>query len=101
MSLLPTLLGAIKGFSDGGPSSFGFPDVSVKDGVPAVLNIVFTLAGLLSVVFIIVGGVKYTLSGGDSAGLKSAKETITYAIVGLVVTLLAFGVVRFVTNIGA
>ncbi len=83
------------------PSDLGLPNVSVGGGLSNILNIVFTMAGLLSVIFIIVGGLKYTLSGGDSAGLKSAKETITYAIVGLIVTLLAFGIVNFVTKIGS
>jgi uncharacterized membrane protein len=95
---LTSLLSAIDGFVTE-PSDLGLPDVSVGGGLGAVLSIVFTLAGLLSVIFIIVGGVKYTLSGGDASGIKSAKETITYAIVGLIVTFLAFGVVNYVTGI--
>lgn len=83
------------------PEDLGLPTVTVASGLQNILNIVFTMAGLLSVIFIIVGGVKYTLSGGDAAGLKSAKETIMYAIVGLVITLLAFGVVNYVTKIGS
>ena len=83
----------------GGPSDLGLPDISVGTGVPTILRIVFTMAGLLSVIFIIVGGIKYTLSGGDSSGIKSAKETITYAVVGLIVTLLAFGIVNYITGI--
>lgn len=81
------------------PSDIGLPNVTVKDGVPIILNIVFLVAGLLSVTFIIIGGFKYTVSGGDSAGLKSAKETITYAIVGLIITLLAFGIVNYITGL--
>lgn len=83
------------------PEDLNLPTVTVQSGLQNVLNIVFTLAGLLAVIFIIIGGLKYTLSGGDSAGLKSAKETITYAIVGLIVTLVAFGVVNYVTKIGS
>lgn len=82
------------------PEDLGLPVVSLDSGLANILSVVFKLAGVLAVVFIIVGGVKYTLSGGDSAGLKSAKETITYAIVGLIVTLLAFGIVNYVTKIG-
>jgi hypothetical protein len=81
------------------PEQLGLPTVSAASGVTSILNMVFLLAGLLAVVFIIVGGIKYTLSGGDSAGIKSAKETITYAVVGLVVVLLAFGIVNYVTGI--
>lgn len=83
------------------PDEIGLPDVTISAGLSSILNIVFTLAGLLAVVFVIIGGVKYTLSGGDPSGLKSAKETITYAIIGLIVTLVAFGIVNFVTKIGA
>jgi len=83
------------------PDDIGLPGVSVSGGVGSILNIVFMAAGLLAVIFIIVGGLKYTLSGGDAAGIKSAKETITYAIVGLIITLLAFGIVNFIVRIGS
>lgn len=81
------------------PSQLRLPGVSVDTGVSNILNIVFAIAGLLAVLFIIIGGFQYVVSGGDPAGLKRAKETITYAIVGLVITLLAFGIVKFVTGI--
>lgn len=81
------------------PDDLGLPNVKVDAGLQSVLNMVFTAAGLLAVIFIIIGGAKYVLSGGDSAGLKSAKETIMYAIVGLVVTLVAFGVVNYITGL--
>ena len=97
--ILPLALAVTDFVND--PSDVGLPNITVKDGLPKVLTIVFTLAGLLSVIFIIIGGLKYTLSGGDASGLKSAKETITYAIIGLIVTLVAFGVVNFVTKIGS
>lgn len=83
----------------GSPSDLGLPEITIDKGLGSILTMVFFAAGLLSVIFIIIGGVKYTLSGGDAAGLKSAKETITYAIVGLIVTLLAFGIINFVTGI--
>jgi hypothetical protein len=82
-----------------GPSDLGLPEVKADSGVPIILNIVFVVAAILSVIFIIIGGLKYTLSGGDSSGLKSAKETITYAVVGLIITLLAFGIVNYVTGL--
>ena len=81
------------------PQDIGLPDITVSTGVSTILNIVFFMAAILAVIFIIVGGFQYTLSGGDAPGIKKAKETITYAIVGLIVTLLAFGIINFVTNI--
>ncbi len=96
--MLYKVLLAANGFVND-PSQLGLPDVSADKGLSSVLTMVFTIIGLLSVIFVIVGGVKYVLSGGDSAGIKSAKETIIYAIVGLVISLLAFGIVKFVTGI--
>lgn len=62
----------------------------------SILGILYVLAGALAVVFIIVGGIRYTLSGGESAKITQAKNTILYAIVGLVIVLLAFTITNFV-----
>jgi hypothetical protein len=82
------------------PSDIGLPQTSGGlDGVVGkIIAIVYTVVGILSTIWLIVGAVKYVLSGGDSAGIKSAKETITYALAGLVVALLAFGIVNFITS---
>lgn len=62
------------------------------------INAALFIIGALSVIMVIIGGLRYVLSGGDSAGLKSAKDTILYALVGLVVALLSFALVGFVIN---
>jgi len=62
------------------------------------INAVIVLIGALSVIMVIIGGLRYVLSGGDAAGLKSAKDTILYALIGLVIALLSFSVVGFVIN---
>ncbi len=64
-----------------------------------VTNIVNTLifaAGIIAVIFIIVGGVRYITSQGDEKGVEGAKNTILYAVIGLVVVVLAFAIVNFV-----
>ena len=66
--------------------------------VTTAINTLIFIIGALSVIMIIIGGLRYVLSGGDSAGLKSAKDTILYSLVGLVVALLSFGIVSFVIN---
>ena len=66
--------------------------------VANAINTVLIIVGALSVIMVIVGGLRYTLSGGDSAGLKSAKDTIMYALIGLAITLLSFAIVSFVIN---
>ena len=51
---------------------------------------------------IVIGGVRYTVSNGDSNAVTGAKNTIMYAIVGLVVAIIAYALVNFVVvNIGA
>ena len=60
-------------------------------------DIVLILSGVaasLSIIFIIISGIKLVTSGGDSKKLASASSTLTYAIIGLVVTILAFAIVR-------
>lgn len=62
----------------------------------AVLDIMLRLAGILAVAFIIVGAFKYIISGGEPDRAKSARNTIINALVGLVITLVATGIVTFI-----
>jgi hypothetical protein len=64
--------------------------------VTNIINVVIFAVGMVSVIMIIIGGLRYTLSGGDSAGIRSAKDTIIYAIVGLAVAILAYIIVQFI-----
>lgn len=64
--------------------------------VTAVVNIFSVVVGLVAVIMIIVGGFKYITSGGDSGNITSAKNTIVYAVIGLVVVALAQFIVKFV-----
>lgn len=63
-----------------------------------VTNILLFLIGAISVIMLIIGGIRYVVSGGDQAAVTSAKNTILYAIVGIVVAFLAFAAVSFVIN---
>lgn len=51
------------------------------------------LAGLLSVIFIFIGGISFILSGGQEDKIKQAVSTIRYAIIGLVITILSVVIV--------
>lgn len=64
--------------------------------IRTVINVLSLLVGSICVIMIIVGGFRYLISGGDSNGVTAAKNTIIYAIVGLVIVLLAQALVRFV-----
>lgn len=61
-----------------------------------VVNVLSAIVGMVSVVMLIIGGFKYATSGGDSAKVASAKDTILYAIVGILVVALAQAIVFFV-----
>lgn len=69
---------------------------TLGDRVQQVINVLLFLIGAISVIMIVIGGIKYTLSNGDSSQITSAKNTILYAVIGLVVALLAYAIVNFV-----
>ena len=82
-------------------------DTVKPDGVPTDLigqSGVFTkittyilyAVGIISVLMLIWGGIRYVISGGDSKKVTDAKNTILYAIIGLIVALLAYAIVTFV-----
>jgi Type IV secretion system pilin len=70
----------------------------VNSVVTLVINLFSVIVGLIAVIMIIVGGIKYITSGGESSNVSGAKNTILYAIVGLVVVALAQVIVRFVLS---
>jgi len=61
-----------------------------------ITNVLLFLIGAISVIMLIIGGIRYVVSGGDSTAVQNAKNTILYAIVGVVVAILAYAVVNFV-----
>ena len=66
--------------------------------VRRIINIFSIVVGSVSVIMIIIGGFRYIISGGDSAGVSAAKNTILYAIVGLVIVLFSQIIIRFVIS---
>ncbi len=86
--------GAEAARADGMPAELIGPD-----GVfTQVTNIVLYIVGIISVLMLVWGGLRYILSGGDSKKITDAKNTILYAIVGLIISVLAYAIVRFVLN---
>lgn len=63
-----------------------------------VSNVLLFIIGAVAVIMLIIGGLKYTTSGGDQNAVQSAKNTILYAIVGIVVAILAYAAVQFVVE---
>ena len=63
--------------------------------VHTVINLLSVVVGIVAVVMIIVGGLRYVTSGGNDTSVTSAKNTILYAIIGLIIVALAQVLVRF------
>lgn len=74
----------------------GEATTKVNNIIRLVINIFSLVVGVVSVIMIILGGLKYITSGGESGNITGAKNTILYAIIGLVVVALAQIVVKFV-----
>lgn len=80
--------------------SGGITDQQAKDKINRVItqiiNLFSLVVGVVSVIMIIFGGLRYITSGGDSTNVNSAKNTILYAVIGLIVVALAQVIVKFV-----
>lgn len=76
----------------------GSDNQSVTNIMKTVINILIWASGIISVLVIIVGGIQYALAAGDASKITKAKDTVLYAIIGLVVSLLAFGIVTYVVG---
>ena len=61
-----------------------------------ITNVLLFILGAISVIMIIIGGLRYVISGGNATAVTAAKNTILYAIVGVIVALLAYAIVNFV-----
>jgi hypothetical protein len=72
--------------------------MSLGDSIKLIINVLLFLIGAASVIMIILGGIRYVVSGGDSTQITGAKNTIMYAVIGLVVALLAYAIVNFVVT---
>ena len=66
--------------------------------IESLLMTVYMVAGIVAVIIIVIGGIRYTSSNGDPGSVKAAKDTILYAVVGLVTVLMAAAITDFVIN---
>ena len=78
--------------------SNNIPTMTGDDLLKNALNLTYFLAGVIAVIVIIVAGLMYTTSSGDSGRVAKAKNLLTYAIVGLVVVMSAFVITNFVVG---
>lgn len=71
---------------------------SVNNIIRTGINLLSLIAGVIAIVMIIIAGLKYIISSGDPKNIESSKNTLLYAIVGLVVVAFAQLIVRFVLS---
>lgn len=101
----PVTVGAFdRGMSSGVESAKGtdqadslFGDEEGEGGIfRTITNVLLFIIGAIAVIMLVIGGVRYTTSSGNSEQVTAAKNTIMYAIVGIIVAILAYAVVNFV-----
>ena len=80
--------------------STGLLDLSRGQGIPGlaetIINLILLITGIIAVLFLIVGGFRYIISAGSTDQAESAKKTIFNSIIGLVVVLLSYTIVRVI-----
>jgi hypothetical protein len=99
MSMLPI----VKALSDtninvnGNSYSTNLPSVNSSGSeLTTVLNIAIGIIATISVLFVVIGGLRYVISDGDPQKAKRAKDTIIYAVVGLLISISAEAIVALV-----
>jgi hypothetical protein len=86
---------AQRGVDDTGGSS---GSINLTETIENVIGVLLFAVGIISVIMIVVGGIRYAVSGGDANATKGARDTILYAVIGLVVSFVAWGIVNFVVG---
>lgn len=71
-------------------------ETKVNSIIGNIVQVLLTAVGVISVIMIVIGGIMFTLSSGDSQKAAKARNTILYAVVGLVVAVFASAIVNFV-----
>lgn len=64
-----------------------------------LVTLLLTIVGYVSLAYVIYGGFKYMTSGDNSSGTQAARKTITNALIGLVISIMAVAIVKFVTGV--
>lgn len=70
----------------------------IVDIVENIFSVAIRLAGVATFIMLIIGGFKYLTAGGDPKAAESARNTITYAIFGLVLIIAAWFILKFISE---
>jgi hypothetical protein len=87
---------AKKGVNQIGGTGAGNTAADFTGLITNIINILLFVIGAVAVIMIIIGGLRYVTSGGDTASTKAARDTILYAVIGLVIAIMAYAIVNFV-----
>jgi glucose uptake protein GlcU len=71
---------------------------SVSGVLRTVINLLSIILGIIAVIMVIIGGIRYATSQGDGNSIASAKNTVIYALIGLIIAAVAQFLVRFVLS---
>ena len=63
-----------------------------------IANILIYIVGAVAVIMLIIGGLRYVVSQGDSAAVKQAKDIILYGVIGVIVAIVAYAIVHFIAG---
>ncbi len=74
------------------------PEKKLNSLITDIINVLSVIIGIIAVIMIIIGGFKFITSGGDAGKVTSARQTIIYALIGLVIVALAQFIVQFVLS---
>lgn len=61
-------------------------------------NLIIGLVGALAIIFIIYAGIQFAMSSGNAKQVQTAKSTLTYAIIGLVLSISAYAIVSYIAT---
>lgn len=97
----PFLAGAQFQIPDAGGTGLGGglgSETTLTGFILRVINIALALAGLIAVLFMVIGGFRYITAGGNTDSAELGKKTILNAVIGIIVIILSFVIVRVVSN---
>lgn len=74
------------------------PNEGFYNFLQTIINTILLVLGSVAVIMIIVGAIKFVVSGGDQSAITGARDTIIYAVIGLVVAIMSYGIANFIIN---
>lgn len=88
---------SIQGGVDAARGSGQVADLFGQAGVfQSITNMLLFVIGSISVIMLVVGGLRYVVSGGEASAVNAAKNTILYAIIGVIISLFSYAAIAFV-----